>query len=417
MMTSIQHELTEKDRLFFLHIPKTAGTTFRIILETKYSPQTICPAYYDAELAQMRDFSPYRLIRGHITYDQLRRSLPDLPVMITMLRDPVARFLSQYAYVNPNHSEYKFIKDLSFEEYVFSENPRLKTFMTNRHTQQLTDASGEVAVALERLKHFAFVGLTERFNDSLLLLCYIFGWFPIQRYQTHNVTDKEKKLDRATLSPEIYARVLELNALDQQIYEAGRQWFEEAFLAMSNHLITSYGEGEYQVSDVPLPQADLLKLLHRHHRARFQQAQRPQPRIDFAPIEGINGDGWHGVPLDKDGEDFRWTGPATEASHYFMVQAGQDYQLKVEIVRVVQRHIAQTLQVVVNDVAIPLEIEPKGQRRFECRGVIPREVVREGFLAVVIKTETTISPQELRPESNDKRKLGVAINRIQVWPV
>jgi hypothetical protein len=43
-MVTMEYRLKEAEQLCFLHIPKTAGTTFTAILDAKFDRADICPA-------------------------------------------------------------------------------------------------------------------------------------------------------------------------------------------------------------------------------------------------------------------------------------------------------------------------------------------------------------------------------------
>ncbi|NJP06719.1 MAG: hypothetical protein HC837_14425 [Chloroflexaceae bacterium] len=79
-----------------------------------------------------------------------------------------------------------------------------------------------VAIAKAHLDGCAFVGLTERFDDSLRLLCYTFGWSPIEHYVSQNVTPAEL---RPEITPAQEALILKRNALDLELYTYAQQLF------------------------------------------------------------------------------------------------------------------------------------------------------------------------------------------------
>lgn len=78
--------LEETDALYFLHIPKTAGTTFISILDNFFDFNSICKKQsWDNLLPDMpSNLSKYNLFRGHFGYS-LYRILLKPPIFITML--------------------------------------------------------------------------------------------------------------------------------------------------------------------------------------------------------------------------------------------------------------------------------------------------------------------------------------------
>src|SRR5688572_854398 len=98
--------LTPTDRLIFIHIPKTAGLTFRAILANHFDYNQIYPQpddwYYLYEDARA-NLANYRLFSGHFPYSvcELLPSTPP-PLYVTMLRDPVERFISNFHFTQAN---------------------------------------------------------------------------------------------------------------------------------------------------------------------------------------------------------------------------------------------------------------------------------------------------------------------------
>ena len=92
--------------LIFLHIPKTAGTTLNRIIEWQYNPLSIFtmdPYRIRATVDRLKTLSEQRrrrlqVVRGHLFYG-VHELLPQGATYITMLREPVARFLSSYYFI------------------------------------------------------------------------------------------------------------------------------------------------------------------------------------------------------------------------------------------------------------------------------------------------------------------------------
>jgi len=92
--------------IFFCHLPKTAGTSVRRALERRFAAHEIVPSLHAmeqcggqyppvraVERALRAGVGQIRLLRGHYHYS-IRRWLAD-PICIVMLREPVARAISE----------------------------------------------------------------------------------------------------------------------------------------------------------------------------------------------------------------------------------------------------------------------------------------------------------------------------------
>lgn len=216
--------------LLFLHIPKTAGSTLMQIIERQYSPEAILiqhqPTIHQALGALPSGaIDRFEVAMGHLWFG-VHALVPRAATYITVLRDPIERVISHYYFVqqHPEHYLHGVSRGMSLEEYVTS---GCSNELANDQTRLLAggaiDTPSEMlAIAKQNLeRHFAVVGLTEEFDQSLLLMQRCFGWrSPF--YLKRNVTRHPSKaqLPAATL------RVVEQhNQLDLELYRFARERF------------------------------------------------------------------------------------------------------------------------------------------------------------------------------------------------
>jgi hypothetical protein len=144
---------------------------------------------------------------------------------------------SQYRYVQriPSHHHHEAVKNLTLEEYVAS---KISFEMDNSQTRAIAGDLGTpvgectdemLELAKRNLdEHFAWFGLTERFDESLILLQRAFGWRRVN-YVSANVAPGKR--------PEPSARALELiaehNRLDDELYRWVGERFDAAIAADS----------------------------------------------------------------------------------------------------------------------------------------------------------------------------------------
>lgn len=230
--------------IIFLHTPKTAGTTLKTVIGQQYSPKDIC--LIDDKVLSLDAFKAlpdekkraYRVIQGHMRFG-LHEFLPQPSTYITIMRDPVDRVISNYFHVawRPEHRLHTDVKDMSIEEYVVS---GLSKAVDNDQTRGLygfdsaiIDFGRTTADMLQTAqdhfdRHFALVGLAERFDESLLLMQRLFGW-KLPFYTRRNVTRNRPPVE--SLSDETIAFIREHNRFDQSLYDYACRKFDQLVAA------------------------------------------------------------------------------------------------------------------------------------------------------------------------------------------
>lgn len=92
-------------RLVFLHVPRTGGTTLHHHLAAHFAPHEICPERF----SRLHQYSPdqlekWRFFSGHFNSDEIRR-IPAPLFIVTILRNPIERLLSNYYFWKRHRSE------------------------------------------------------------------------------------------------------------------------------------------------------------------------------------------------------------------------------------------------------------------------------------------------------------------------
>jgi hypothetical protein len=221
----------------FLHIPKTAGSSFGTELAIHKAPyRNIHVDYEDREqpyneqldravtrfLAEHKRV-PYSSASGHLPYaqvDRIIKAVPDTKV-VTILREPVARVISDYRYQRtPAHPPFKdFIAEFpTIESYIETEESQNKMF-------RFLAPPGTEASFDEGYKHIqknmTFIGLLEMYPMSFNVLFRLFGSgdrLPVE-HQRKTVTTKDNEVD---ISPALTARIKALNSLDVKLFDRVR---------------------------------------------------------------------------------------------------------------------------------------------------------------------------------------------------
>lgn len=227
--------------VIFLHIPKAGGTTLNGIINQQYPKSKTFRFHGINAWSSINDLpQPHReslrLIRGHFAFG-LHQFLPCQTTYFTLLRDPIARFISEYHYIrrSPGLKSHEQLQSMSLEDYVAVKGQQAGNLQT-RLLFGLSEASGSspteiVATAKSNLdRYFSVVGLVERFDETLVLLQQAFGWrSPV--YVKQNVTSVAEK-NQAEISQATLQKIKQHNAMDLELYEYGIQKFQQQIAAI-----------------------------------------------------------------------------------------------------------------------------------------------------------------------------------------
>lgn len=340
---SLEHPIGAADRVFFMHVPKTAGTTLIQVLEQHFDEREIARWLYPTTVIEAGPdfFVRHRYFHGHVEYGLIRSLLRDAPVSLTLLRPPVERVLSQignHQRVTPEQlpdvpvDQLEEFRRIGLEEFLFDPPPRVRPLAANfqnLHAKLLVTehdparsghllpllADGryvyptpDLEQAKRRLDSFAFVGLTERFQETLFLLAYTFGWPPAVEYRSLNVGIERPR--REQLSPSMLDRLVELNRIDLALYDHGRRLFEVRYETMMRELRERYGGSMHVRRDPPPAVRRRRHPAHGSRRTAFPRAPpdpaKRQTRIRRAALRhGLahtgSGSGARGVSMERAG--------------------------------------------------------------------------------------------------------------------
>jgi hypothetical protein len=198
--------------LIFIHIPKTGGMTFDGILQKNFKRKEIlsCYARRGLSLEKINALSPQKLnkyscIRGNFPFG-VHTLFQKQASYITFVRNPLAQIISNYHFVVKSDSkeERKIKANMSLREFVLSidDNYQTRHIAGKLETQECQTSQRLLEQALINIeKHFAFVGITERFDESLILIQKIIGLKRID-YCRRNINKKinrNKNIERKTI--------------------------------------------------------------------------------------------------------------------------------------------------------------------------------------------------------------------------
>ena len=219
----------------FVHVPKTAGSSMTAeassILQPSFNidiDHTDTTRTYQKKFdAAVQDFVArqaerhYRFCTGHINARQvemIREGVPDLRCF-TMLRNPMARLVSDYRYQRSsmNTAQAQFIANTpSFEAYVARPHVHNKISLNLAPREMVL--AGDVAGCVDYItKAYAFVGLQEMYPMSLRALTTLMGE---ARTPEAKVRVNSNESDKVALSPELEEELKAKNAVDLGVFQA-----------------------------------------------------------------------------------------------------------------------------------------------------------------------------------------------------
>lgn len=265
MRSNIKHRLSPDEQLVYLHIPKTAGTTFSAVLDGLFRPEEVI-ALYSVHFGDLTpdDLAPYRCIRGHFFRNLIAPLIPRQPTYITFLRDPVECALSHYGHIQrrPPVPKYAVGHGLDLEEYLYHPlayhrvaNLQSRWLSAPMYFDPLLDHRTRVSQAqryeeaeaiagkwppaeraMRVLDAMPFFGLVERFEDSMALFTYTFSFAPIQQVERKN-TARVPRPQREQVAPRLLDRLHELNQEDAALYAYAQRLFAARYNRMLVELL------------------------------------------------------------------------------------------------------------------------------------------------------------------------------------
>jgi hypothetical protein len=392
--------------VLFLHIRKTAGMSFRNFMANRFAADA---CLFDAHYQRSPSVDPaaYELVSGHLGYDFISR-FRVAPAVVTCLRDPVERALSNYHYYRSEAHRTALARRAELDSSAEVGRIRRQTEQFERHTlgeliRQAPDVAqaalgnvqtralagvdlhdGDPALsdqqlldrAMDHLERCIVILLTERAAESLSLLCRTMGWEEdlLPRDNVSAGRPRVGDLERAT-----HAALAEVTRLDAALYRRACDLFEERLRSAPT------GPGLK-----PVPPAD----------------------ADFTFDHPVPGTGWH--PRERGAEGwFCWSGPVATLH---LRQAGRGAgRLRLRVVHALSTQAIDGLQVWVNGGAVPMRRRGAGLPA-DLEADIPAQLLREpdGRVELCFRPGATARACDVNPDSRDQRQLGVALSRVRI---
>lgn len=214
--------------VIFYHIPKTAGSTTRYLLESQFDCHEVCPGifYFEIESKRPSDLSRFNLFAGHFFYNSNLKYING--TRITFMRDPVERIISEQRFYKKFYEDTDRRAVLAMQHY----NPEGEPIDVVSNLQVLYLSSldrNDLSISWEKhyesalknlRENFDFVGIVEDYERSIRSLFEKMGWEQKEIIPILQSADLDYQI-----SDEKIHEIKERNKFDILLYEEAKKLF------------------------------------------------------------------------------------------------------------------------------------------------------------------------------------------------
>jgi hypothetical protein len=399
-----------KTSLLFLHLPKTGGAAFTGALGNRFAAGD-CLELYFGPAPDLSEVDRFRYLSGHFDASFIER-FERPPYVITLLRDPIARALSTYSYTRSFPADYKLPEtprlprardreasavtrewwrlapQYDLGELISHAPEVAREILGNRQARALCACSPgdeRLTDAINALERCDFVGLTERLDESLDWLARRLGWRELHPLPRSNVSGTRVRPEE--IDPETLETLARLTEVDRGLYQHAVERFERQLAEWS--ALRDPRDPSAQIPDAP-PVADLP----------FDRA--------------IPGGGWMNREIAEDGSTFCWMGSTRRAWVEMVAERGAA-RLEIEMPHVLSQSVLQGLRVAIAGRTMPHTLA-ESDGPVVATVPLRRRRLRRRTVRVSLEVDRTGNPQEVNPDSHDRRELAIAVRRMAFRP-
>lgn len=455
-------------KFLFHHIPKTAGSTLRGILETLFDKDEVCDAETVQELNNVssRQFSSLKFFAGHFSYGAIDKFLSDA-VWITFLREPNERIISQYFNhinyeripqqwidrINNNPEWQSYMNDIqgcSLEEWALLDNKYSNRITCNRQTQaflpqNLRTKVGDwsiydqdlIDIAKKNLiNRFHFFGIQEYFDLSLNLFSLTFGlpsYVDLESFST-NINSKKKFGSKYKVDQNLSKKITSRNLMDWELYNFAKEKFFENLnnniffinenLQKNHSDISKVTEKNYKnhplannKSFASLIQKDRCIRNNNYLKKDYKEYNSFVTHFFSKKkwkIQSLYGrTGFYQLEKTFYGKKFMWTGAGKTTIMELNCKLEKNIKYKVEIgfAAVIDKSITDSLDIIINGISVNYDIYFAKYFWLDSKMTFSY-IPKKDYYFNIIEIKSAFKMEDHK--NTNSRKLGFALTSIKI---
>ena len=423
----------KKEGFYFIHIPKTAGTSFITLLDACVKNKEIfpCQLWHEINEEIIQKKGKYKLLRGHFGGGSWKLLCKNTPYRLTILRHPTSLTISTFHFIKREKKTavYDLVHDRNMNLHDFLQEPLTAHKINNRmvrhlsfdlhedpEAQELFLSTESVKVvskwikptkkitqskrfsrAIQALEECSWFGLQEHFDRSMQLFAFTFKRPPIGKSPLLNAYKPQQKIDNPCQN-----LINSHNEFDLKLYHWAETEFEKRYQQMCDFL----GRND------PENRQSLDELIDAHYQAHHKAKISYTSKIHYDFSQELLGSGWHRRELTQpENNHFRWTSNENSFLDFWLEHC--DYNLQIRIINAVSDAHLQELDIKINGSSIDYSYDlDVGVVRILSAN-IPNRLINNSLLRIQLKHPKTCSHSEIF-NSHDDRYLGIAVNWIKL---
>ena len=418
---------------YFIHIPKTAGTSFINIIDAMVDESAIFPCQLWQQINEkvVNEKNKYTLLRGHFgggSYRLLGHKNTD---KLTILRHPQSLSISTYHFIKreKNTAVHDLVMNRKMDLRAFLEEPLTVQKISNRmvrhlsfdlqqdpEAQELFLSADSIKVVsqwiktpkkinddqrLQRAKTLLdqcrWFGIQEKFDQSMQLFAFAFKRPPIGTTAHLNAHKPDQAIDEHSRH-----LIAQHNVHDLELYRHALKQFKQKYQLMCAQLEHSTG--------IKCTPENTDQLLDRYYQQHNQSPREGQVNYDFS--QAMIASGWHRRELTSpENSYFRWTSSQAAFIDFWMVP--QDYKVSIRIINAVSACYLDELELQINNTSVAYKYDQNTGVVRVLNAHIPQSLLNDGLLRIQFMHKKVLKHGDIFA-SDDERYLGIAVNWIRI---